>query len=84
MVNGPFDGFILPFLVLLEKDNCLGGVYMLGGLVVGLVVGWIVSLFGGDILIINGIQELTGNSISSSGYYTMFAIIGLLGGVLKK
>ncbi|WP_422486148.1 hypothetical protein [Gudongella sp. DL1XJH-153] len=57
---------------------------MLGGLVVGLVVGWIVSLFGGDILIINGIQELTGNSISSSGYYTMFAIIGLLGGVLKK
>ncbi|MGM0397042.1 MAG: hypothetical protein ACQEP4_08315 [Bacillota bacterium] len=57
---------------------------MLGGLVVGLVVGWIVSLFGGDVLIIRGIQELTGNSISAAGYYTIFAIIGLLGGVLKK
>ncbi|MCR3956625.1 MAG: hypothetical protein NUK57_10035 [Gudongella sp.] len=57
---------------------------MLGGLVVGLVVGWIVSLFGGDVLIMNGIQELTGNSVSSAGYYTIFAIIGLLGGVFKK
>jgi hypothetical protein len=43
-----------------------------------------VSLFGGDVLIMNGIQELTGNSISSAGYYTIFAIIGLLGGVMKK
>ncbi|WP_409227001.1 hypothetical protein [Gudongella sp. SC589] len=57
---------------------------MLGGLVVGLVVGWIVSLFGGDVLIMNGIRELTGNSVSSAGYYTIFAIIGLLGGVFKK
>lgn len=57
---------------------------MLGGLVIGLVVGWIVSLFGGDLLIIRGTQELTGNAITSSGYYTMFAIIGLLGGVFKK
>jgi len=57
---------------------------MLGGLVVGLVVGWIVSLFGGDVLIMNGIHELTGNSVSSAGYYTIFAIIGLLGGVFKK
>ncbi|MDX9917412.1 MAG: hypothetical protein RBT15_05275 [Gudongella sp.] len=57
---------------------------MLGGLVVGLIVGWIVSLFGGDNLLIQGIKEITGNSITSAGYYTIFAIIGLLGGVLKR
>lgn len=57
---------------------------MLGGLVVGLIVGWIVSLFGGDHLLIRGIQELTGNTITSAGYYTIFAIVGLLGGVFKK
>ncbi len=57
---------------------------MLGGLVVGLIVGWIVSLFGGDNLLIQGIKEITGNSITSAGYYTIFAIIGLLGGVMKR
>ena len=57
---------------------------MIGGLVVGLIVGWVVSLFGGDQLIIQGVEELTNNSISSAGYYTIFAIIGLLGGVLKN
>lgn len=57
---------------------------MIGGLIVGLIVGWVVSLFGGDQLIIKGIEELTSNSITSAGYYTIFAIIGLLGGVLKN
>ncbi len=57
---------------------------MIGGLIVGLIVGWIVSLFGGDQLIIKGVEELTNNSITSAGYYTIFAIIGLLGGVLKN
>lgn len=57
---------------------------VIGGLVVGLIVGWVVSLFGGDQLIIQGVEELTNNSISSAGYYTIFAIIGLLGGVLKN
>lgn len=57
---------------------------MLGGLVFGLVIGWIVSLFGGDTLLINGVTELTGNDITSAGYYTIFAVIGLIGGVLKK
>ena len=57
---------------------------MLGGLIFGLVIGWVVSLFGGDSLLINGIRELTGNDITSAGYYTIFAIIGLIGGALKK
>ncbi|NMA49363.1 MAG: hypothetical protein GX947_06280 [Tissierellia bacterium] len=57
---------------------------MLGGLIFGLVIAWVVSLFGGDSLLINGIRELTGNDITSAGYYTIFAIIGLIGGALKK
>lgn len=57
---------------------------MLSGLIFGIVIGWLVSLFGGDTLLINGITELTGNNITSAGYYTIFAIIGLVGGVLKK
>ena len=57
---------------------------MLGGLIFGLVIAWVVSLFGGDSLLINGIRELTGNDITNAGYYTIFAIIGLIGGALKK
>jgi hypothetical protein len=78
------DGFPFSFLVSLRGRIPYGGVGMLGGLLVGLVVGWVVSLFGGDQLIIQGIREITGNSITSAGYYTIFAIIGLLGGVLKN
>lgn len=56
---------------------------MLGGLIVGLIVGWFVSLFGADHLIIQGVFELTGKSITIAGYYTIFALLGLLGGALK-
>lgn len=56
---------------------------MLGGLIVGLIVGWFVSLFGADDLIIQGVFELTGKPISIAGYYTIFALLGLLGGALK-
>lgn len=57
---------------------------LLAGLVFGLIVGWFVSLFGGDALIIQGVLELTGKEISSAGYYTIFALLGLLGGAIKK
>lgn len=52
---------------------------MLIGLISGLIVGWLVSLFGGDSLIIQGIFELTGKQISIAGYYTIFSLVGLIG-----
>ncbi len=57
---------------------------MLFGLLFGIIIGWFVSLFGGDILIIQGILELTGREIGSAGYYTIFALLGLIGGAIKK
>lgn len=56
---------------------------MLWGLIVGLVVAWFVSLFGADKLIIRGVLELTGKQITTAGYYTIFALLGLLGGVIR-
>lgn len=56
---------------------------MLGGIIVGLFIGWFLSLFGFDNLIIRGIWELTRRSITEAGYYTIFAFLGALGGFLK-
>ena len=56
---------------------------LLVGLIFGLIVGWFVSLFGVNTLIIQGIFELTGKEISSAGYYTIFPLLGLIGGAFK-
>jgi hypothetical protein len=62
------------------SDNTM----LLAGLIFGLIVGWFVSLFGVNILIIQGIFELTGKEISSAGYYTIFALLGLISGAIKN
>ncbi|HHZ02955.1 MAG TPA: hypothetical protein GX396_08500 [Tissierellia bacterium] len=54
------------------------------GIVYGLIVGWFFSLFGGNTLIIQGILELTGKEITDAGYYTIFALLGLMGGAIKN
>jgi len=55
---------------------------MLGGLLVGLVVGWILAMFGANDLLIQGVSELTGRTISDAGYYTILAFIGAMGGAI--
>ena len=57
---------------------------MFGGLIVGLLVAWIGSWFGLDRLIIQGVIEFTALNITSAGYYTLFAFIGLIGGLLGR
>lgn len=57
---------------------------LLIGLIFGLIVGWIISLFGVDALLVQGISELTGKQISTAGYYTIFALLGILGGIIKN
>lgn len=56
---------------------------MLGGFIAGLIVAWILSLFGIDHLVINSAKELLNANNSISTYYIIFAIIGLLGGAFS-
>jgi NhaP-type Na+/H+ or K+/H+ antiporter len=53
---------------------------MLWGLIGGLLVGWILSWFGVDTLIINGLKQLINPNITHTAYYCIFALIGALGG----
>lgn len=55
---------------------------MLGGLLVGFVLGWILAMFGANDLLIQGVSELTGRTISDAGYYTILAFIGAMGGAI--
>jgi hypothetical protein len=57
---------------------------MLGGLLVGLVIGWVLAMFGVNDLLIQGISELTGKTISDAGYYTILAFIGAIGGAITE
>lgn len=57
---------------------------MLGGFISGLIVGWILSLFGVDHMLIDVIQPFTDIILTSSHYYIFFALIGTLGGSVKN
>lgn len=46
-----------------------------------LLAGWILSLFGFDALFISGLGELFNLTITTTGYYTIFALIGIVGWV---
>jgi hypothetical protein len=56
---------------------------MLFGVIVGLAAAWFLTMFQIDKLLIEGITELFGKEIGISGYYTIFAFIGLIGGAFK-
>lgn len=43
-----------------------------------LTAGWILSWFGFDDLVIKGAKEIFGMTISTTGYYFLFAILGAL------
>lgn len=49
---------------------------MLGGLF-GLFFAWVLSWFNFDVLVIKGMEELFGRSISMSGYYLLFFFLGI-------
>ncbi|MDD3613307.1 MAG: hypothetical protein WAP98_06760 [Caldicoprobacterales bacterium] len=55
----------------------------MGGIVGGLVLAWILTWFRVDNIIINGVNELFGLEITRSGYYVMFALIGLIVNLLR-
>lgn len=58
---------------------------MLGGFCGGLIVAWILSLFGIDQMIIEVFQPFVNTvQLSSSHYYIAFALIGLIGGAITR
>lgn len=56
---------------------------MLSGLLGGLLVAWILSLFDFDKMVINSIYEVFDIEISKDLYYVIFALIGLISYLLK-
>lgn len=56
----------------------------MGGIIGGLFLAWILSLFGIHNIIIAGIEDLFNVYISIPGYYVLFAIIGLITDLFAK
>lgn len=57
---------------------------MLGGLLMGLLIAWILSIFNFDYMFINAVYELWGLKISTDVYYVVFALLGLIYGIINK
>jgi hypothetical protein len=56
----------------------------MGGVIGGLLLAWILSWFGVDRIIIDGVNELFKLNIGIAGYYVLFAIVGIITHVLTK
>ena len=57
---------------------------MLGGLLWGLLIAWILSIFNFDYMFINTVYELLRLKISTDVYYVVFALLGLICGIINK
>jgi len=57
---------------------------VLGGLLWGLLITWMLSIFNFDYMFINGVYELWGLKISTDVYYVVFALLGLICGIINK
>ena len=57
---------------------------MLGGFVSGLIIAWILSLFGIDHMLIDVVQPFVTITLTTNHYYIFFALIGMLGGIFNR
>ncbi|MDA3732369.1 hypothetical protein PBV87_12810 [Niameybacter massiliensis] len=57
---------------------------MLEGFIGGLIVAWLLSLFGVDHMVLEVCQTFTEVQLTTSFYYIGFALIGLIGGAFKR
>lgn len=57
---------------------------MLGGLLWGLLIAWLLSIFNFDHMFINAVYELFKIRISTDVYYVVFALLGLVCGIINK
>lgn len=58
---------------------------MLRGIVVGLIVAYILSLFGVNVIILEAVQPFIKTVIlTNSQYYVFFGLVGLISGMFTK
>lgn len=57
---------------------------MLEGIIEGLIVAFILSLFNVDEIVADAFKELFKMEITTSGYYFIFAILGLISGIFNR
>lgn len=57
---------------------------MMAGMALGLLSGWIMGLFGFKSVVIAGMLQLFGATITSLGYYFIFAMLGLINSFIYK
>ncbi|BDU84611.1 hypothetical protein P5E99_09290 [Clostridium perfringens] len=57
---------------------------MLGGLLWGLLITWILSIFNFNYMFINAVYELLRLKISTDVYYVVFVLLGLIYGIINK
>ena len=57
---------------------------MLGGLLWGLLIAWILSIFNFNYMFINAVYELSRLKISTDVDYVVFALLGLIYGIINK
>ena len=57
---------------------------MLGGLLWGLLIAWILSIFNFNYMFINAVYELLRLKISTDVDYVLFVLLGLIYGIINK
>lgn len=55
---------------------------MLSGLISGLLVGWVLTIFGFDEILLGFTKEMFNMSLSINTYYMLFAMLGILAEIL--
>lgn len=53
-------------------------------IILSLLGGWILNLFGFDTLLIAGMSQLFGVTMTSAGYYTIFGLLGMARSVASR
>lgn len=57
---------------------------MLEGFVSGFIVGWVLTWFDIDQMVLEVIQPLTSVQLTTAHFYVALGLIGLIGGVFGK
>jgi len=58
-------------------------IVMLEGIVGGLIIGWILSIFGVNNICIEVLQPFINIPLTNSHYYFVFGLLGCIGGLIK-
>lgn len=54
------------------------------GAIIGLFVGWVLSIFSFDSLMIETFRQFFDITLTTGAYYGLFAILGIISSIFKK